>query len=366
MSELTELAENTPRLIPHNSSTQTLPVPTEETQTPTLASDGSTPVMLPSEQSITHHQTAGHLTTTTTEKDHYLYKVAIEGDSSHMAVVDHQIIHKTTTTTATKTEEQGETRQVEEEENILETMIEELYEKDDLIRIIDADSDIPTTNPTDTDPQTLSASLNAENSSSKNHSEQGNVASDTSSSEVKRAQAAVLTHVPFAVPSTPMSTSTTALSESADRDQTELKAETGRSRSSSFSSANLPDFIRIPSFSFINGTYYLYQKVSTTLNSGMTSASETSNHLLNAVTTTIHTTFSSSTSNNTQDNQSYSASSTMVIDGPREGDEDSEEVLVGEKRLRIRQEEEDEEEEESQGNQSHDHSPAKRMKGESS
>jgi hypothetical protein len=64
--------------------------------------------------------------------------------------------------------------------------------------------------------------------------------------------------------------------------------------SSTSDSSSFPDFIRIPSFSFINGTYYLYQKVSTTLNSGMTSASETSNSFINAVTSTIQTTFSPS------------------------------------------------------------------------
>jgi uncharacterized protein (UPF0333 family) len=56
----------------------------------------------------------------------------------------------------------------------------------------------------------------------------------------------------------------------------------------------ISDFIQIPSFSFINGTYYLYQKMSTTLNSSMASASETSNQFINAVTSTIQTTFSPS------------------------------------------------------------------------
>jgi hypothetical protein len=69
---------------------------------------------------------------------------------------------------------------------------------------------------------------------------------------------------------------------------------TTETSSSTSDSSSFPDFIRIPSFSFINGTYYLYQKVSTTLNSGMTSASETSNSFINAVTSTIQTTFSPS------------------------------------------------------------------------
>lgn len=343
MSEMTDMIDTTPRLsfppttptIPTTSSTQTLlieEIQSDENQSShhgsvIALSDVSTPVVLKTDSTSTHH----HTTTTIVEKDHFICQVPIEGDSSHMALVDHQLIHKTTT--VTRDQETDQVNEEGEQKNILETMIEELYEKDNVIQIVDAHSQITDNLPLSSD----TTSMEVEEGMSNNENVIESVLTTVKSSEKAEPQPEVLTHVPFA----PTSSDSSSTLPTEDSQKTELKPETRQTRSTSFTSANLPDFIRIPSFSFINGTYYLYEKVSTTINSGMTTASETSNQLLNAVTTTIHTTFSSTT--------------------------DDEEVVVGEKRSRGSDDTyvNEDNEEEGPDSLSEDKSPTKRVKGES-
>lgn len=339
---MTDMIDTTPRLslppttptIPTTSSSQTLlieEIQSDENQSShhdsvIASSDVSTPVVLTADSNFTHR----HTTTTTTEKDHFICKVPIEGDSSHMALVDHQLIHKTTTVTRDRETDQG--NEEGDQKNILETMIEELYEKDNVIQIVDANSQITDNLPLSSD----TTSMEVEEGMNNNDNVIESIPTAVKSLEKAEPQPEVLTHVPFAPTSSDSSTLHTE-----DSQKTELKPETRQNRSTSFTSANLPDFIRIPSFSFINGTYYLYEKVSTTINSGMTTASETSNQLLNAVTTTIHTTFSSTT--------------------------DDDEVVVGEKRSRGSDDADVNEDNEEEGpdSLSEDKSPTKRAKGES-
>ena len=279
-------------MIPHTTSVQTLPIDDNVT---TEGNSGETSGNLQSENNSSTHATSpselpNDMRDTMTENEHSSLSIPVAGDQHHIARVDHNRVHITTTSTAPDPEH---------EENILETMIEELYQQDDI--------SIVSLTPEEEEKMEVTTNPNEV------------IVLPTQQVE-KQAPAEVLNHVPFTI-------SSSQLNDNANL-SSELKLETRDQRSSSFTANNLPDFIRIPSFSFINGTYYLYQKVSTTINSGMNSASQTSNQLINAVTSTFSTSFTATSPSN-EDPAGEGGNFTLLSSQTTK-----EEAVIGEKRGR--------------------------------